>query len=272
MNEIQLNNSLNFLKEHFGELKPQVGIILGSGLDAVAEKIEVKKRISYGEIPDFPQSTVVGHKGEFILGDFGGKTVLAMRGRFHFYEGYSMDKVVAPVRIMALMGIELLMVSNACGGVNPDFEIGDIMVISDHINLFPTNPLMGPNNDKWGPRFPDMSQAYDHQIIRAAEIVAAEKNISMQKGVYAGLSGPCLETPAEYKYVRIIGADAVGMSTVPEVIAARHMGVKCFGMSVITDLGVEGRIVETTHADVVRAANASSAKMVEIFEGVIERL
>ncbi len=184
-----------------------------------------------------------------------------MRGRFHFYEGYSMDKVVAPVRIMALMGIELLMVSNACGGVNPDFEIGDVMIISDHINLFPTNPLMGPNNDKWGPRFPDMSQAYDHELIREAETVAAEKGISVQKGVYAGLSGPCLETPAEYKYVRIIGADAVGMSTVPEVIAARHMGVRCFGMSVITDLGVEGRIVETTHADVVAAAaNASHQK------------
>lgn len=272
MNENQLNNSLQFLKELFGEFKPQVGIILGSGLDAVAEKISVKKRVSYSEIPDFPQSTVVGHKGEFILGDFGGKTVLAMRGRFHFYEGYSMAKVVAPVRIMALMGVELLMVSNACGGVNPDFEIGDMMIIKDHINLFPTNPLMGPNNDKWGPRFPDMSQAYDHALIREAEIVASEKNISLKKGVYAGLSGPCLETPAEYKYVRILGADAVGMSTVPEVIAARHMGVRCFGMSVITDLGVEGKIVETTHEDVVRAASASSSKMMQIFEGVIEKL
>jgi purine-nucleoside phosphorylase len=272
MNEMQLNNSLEFLKQKFDGHLPEVGIILGSGLDAVAEKISVKKRVSYQDIPDFPQSTVVGHKGEFILGDFGGKTVLAMRGRFHFYEGYSMDKVVAPVRIMALMGVKLMMVSNACGGVNPDFEIGDVMIISDHINLFPTNPLIGPNNDKWGPRFPDMSQAYDHALIREAELIAAEKNIPIRKGVYAGLSGPCLETPAEYKYVRIIGADAVGMSTVPEVIAARHMGVRCFGMSVITDLGVEGKIVETTHEDVVRAANASSSKMMQIFEGVIEKL
>lgn len=272
MNETQLTNSLDFLKKHFEGINPQVGIILGSGLDSVAEKISIKKRVSYSEIPDFPQSTVVGHKGEFILGDLGGKTVLAMRGRFHFYEGYSMDKVVAPVRIMALMGIELLMVSNACGGVNPDFEIGDVMIISDHINLFPTNPLMGPNNDKWGPRFPDMSQAYDWDLIKMAETIADSKGIAVQKGVYAGLSGPCLETPAEYKYVRILGADAVGMSTVPEVIAARHMGVRCFGMSVITDLGVEGRIVETTHEDVVKAANASSSIMVEIFEGVIEKL
>lgn len=272
MNETQLNKSLDFLKNRFEGSRPEVGIILGSGLDAVADKIVVRKRIGYTEIPDFPQSTVTGHKGEFILGDFGGKTVLAMRGRFHFYEGYTMDKVVAPVRIMAKMGIELLMVSNACGGVNPDFEIGDLMLISDHINLFPTNPLMGPNNDSWGPRFPDMSQTYDQELIKLAEGIAETKGIPLQKGVYAGLSGPCLETPAEYKYIRIIGADAVGMSTVPEVIAAHHMGIKCFGMSVITDLGVEGKIVKTTHEDVVRAAHASSSKMVEIFEGVIEKL
>lgn len=272
MNETQLDDSLSFLKEKFDGYSPEVGIILGSGLDAVAEKIAVKKKVSYKEIPEFPQSTVAGHKGEFILGEFGGKMVLAMRGRFHFYEGYSMDQVVAPVRIMAKMGINLMMVSNACGGVNPAFEIGDIMIIRDHINLFPTNPLMGPNNDEWGPRFPDMSQAYDHKLIREAELIAAEKNIPIQKGVYAGLSGPCLETPSEYNYVRIIGADAVGMSTVPEVIAARHMGVRCFGMSVITDLGVEGKIVKTTHEDVVRAANASSSKMMQIFEGVIEKL
>jgi purine-nucleoside phosphorylase len=272
MNEANLKKSFDFLNGHFENYKPTVGIILGSGLDAVSEKIEVIKRVSYKEIPDFPQSTVEGHKGEFILGEFGGKIVLAMRGRFHFYEGYSMTEVVAPVRIMALMGIELLMVSNACGGVNPDFEIGDIMIISDHLNLFPTNPLIGPNNDKWGPRFPDMSQAYDHELVKMAETIAVSRGINLKKGVYAGLTGPCLETPAEYKYVRILGADAVGMSTVPEVIAARHMGVRCFGASVITDLGVEGKIVETTHADVVRAANASSSKRVEIFEGVIEKL
>jgi len=272
MNENQINKSAAFLQHKFGSEKPEIGIILGSGLDAVASKIEVKTRINYAEIPDFPESTVKGHKGELILGDFGGKVVLALRGRFHFYEGYTMDQVVAPVRIMALLGIELLMVSNACGGVNPQFEIGDIMLISDHINLFPTNPLIGKNNEKWGTRFPDMSEAYDKSLLASAEAVAAEKGISIKKGVYAGLSGPCLETPAEYKYVRILGADAVGMSTVPEVIAARHMSVPCFGMSVITDLGVEGKIVETTHEDVVKAANASSSKMLEIIEGVIEQL
>ena len=272
MNESQVNESVKFLEGIFGSTKPEVGIILGSGLDAVASEIRVEKRISYSEIPNFPQSTVKGHKGELILGQFGGKVVLAMRGRFHFYEGYTMGQVVAPVRVMALLGIKLLMVSNACGGVNPDFEIGDIMLISDHINLFPTNPLMGPNNDTWGTRFPDMSEAYDKSILASAEAIAKDKRISLQKGIYAGLTGPCLETPAEYKYVRILGADAVGMSTVPEVIAARHMSVSCFGISVITDLGVEGRIVETTHEDVVQAANASSSKMLEIFEGVIENL
>jgi purine-nucleoside phosphorylase len=272
MNEVQINSSLKLLEEHFEGVTPKVGIILGSGLDSVAAQIEVKKRIAYSEIPNFPQSTVHGHKGEFILGDFGGKTVLAMRGRFHYYEGYGMDQVVAPVRIMALLGIELLMVSNACGGVNPDYAIGDLMIIRDHINLFPTNPLIGPNNEKWGTRFPDMSEAYNKQIIVIAEDVAKNKSIRVQKGVYAGLSGPCLETPAEYNYVRVIGADAVGMSTVPEVIAARHMGVNCFGMSVITDLGVAGKIVETTHQDVVDAANQASPKMLQIFEGVIEKL
>ena len=266
-----LDRPLEYLKSQLTDT-PEFGIILGSGLDAISERIDAEKRIPYSSIPDFPQSTVKGHKGELIVGKLAGKNVLAMRGRFHFYEGYSMEKVVAPVRIMALLGSKYLMVSNACGGVNPDFQIGDVMIIRDHINLFPTNPLMGPNNEDWGTRFPDMSQAYDKEAIRYAEEAASANNIPVQKGVYAGLSGPCLETPAEYKYVRIIGADAVGMSTVPEVIAARHMGVKCFGMSVITDLGVEGKIVETTHEDVIRAANAASEKMVEIFQGVIERL
>jgi len=263
--------ALEYLKSAIGQ-NPKVGIIMGSGLDSMAEKIEIEKSISYSSIPDFPHSTVKGHKGELIVGTLGGKRVVAMRGRFHYYEGYSMDEVVMPVRIMALLGIDYLLVSNACGGVNPDFSIGDLMIITDHISLFPTNPLIGPNNEDWGTRFPDMSQTYDKMAIRYAEETAAKKGFTVQSGVYAGLTGPCLETPAEYKYIRTIGADAVGMSTVPEVIAARHMGVNCFGMSVITDLGVEGKIVETTHEDVIRAADAASPKMVEIFEGVIERL
>jgi purine-nucleoside phosphorylase len=267
----KLEKPLAFLKTELPEV-PEVGLILGSGLDAISDRIETLKRIPYSDIPDFPQSTVEGHKGELVLGKLGGKTILAMRGRFHYYEGYSMNEIVAPVRIMALMGATHLLASNACGGVNPDFSIGDLMVITDHINLFPDNPLIGPNVDAWGTRFPDMSQTYDPLAILYAEEVAAELNINIRKGVYAGLSGPCLETPAEYNYVRVIGADAVGMSTVPEVIAAHHMGMKCFGMSVITDLGVQGKIVKTTHEDVIREAAAASGKMVELFEGVIAKL
>lgn len=268
---LNLDNALAFVKSKM-PFVPDAGIILGSGLGSLGEEIDIDTEISYSDIPDFPRSTVEGHKGTLAFGRFGGKKVVAMRGRFHYYEGYTMDQVVAPVRIMGLIGVKRLMVSNACGGVNPDFEIGDLMVISDHINLFPTNPLMGPNNDDWGPRFPDMSKAYSKKLIALAEKTAAAQGTRLRKGVYAGLSGPCLETPAEYKYVRVIGADAVGMSTVPEVIAANHMGMECFGMSVITDLGVEGRIVETTHEDVVRAAGEASKKMVPLFRGIIEQL
>lgn len=266
-----LNPALEYIQNHM-PFTPEVGIILGSGLGSLADDIEVALEIPYGDIPEFPQSTVAGHAGTFIFGTFGGKKVLAMRGRFHYYEGYTMDQVVAPVRIMALIGVEVLMVSNACGGVHPDFEIGDLMLLTDHINLFPTNPLMGPNKDEWGPRFPDMSETYHKDLIAVARKVADAQGLQLREGVYAGLSGPCLETPAEYKYVRTIGADAVGMSTVPEVIAAHHMGMKCFGMSVITDLGVEGKIVKTTHEDVVKAANAAAQNMVPLFRGIIESL
>ncbi len=268
---LNLDKALAFVKSKM-PFVPDVGIILGSGLGSLGEEIDIDTEIAYSDIPDFPRSTVEGHKGTLAFGRFGGKKVVAMRGRFHYYEGYTMDQVVSPVRIMALIGVKRLMVSNACGGVNPDFEIGDLMIISDHINLFPTNPLMGPNNNAWGPRFPDMSKAYSKEMITLAEKTGAAQGTLLRKGVYAGLSGPCLETPAEYKYVRIIGADAVGMSTVPEVIAANHMGMECFGMSVITDLGVEGKIVETTHEDVVRAASEASKKMVPLFRGIIEAL
>ncbi len=262
---------MEFLKAKLSQT-PEIGIILGSGLGSLVEHIDIETEIPYTEIPGFPQSTVPGHEGVLIEGQFGGKRVLAFGGRFHFYEGYTMEQVVLPVRIMALLGAKTMVVSNACGGVNPDFEIGDLMVITDHINLFPNNPLMGPNNDRWGTRFPDMSQAYHPGLIAVAEAVAKQKSIPIRKGIYAGLSGPCLETPAEYKYIRIIGADAVGMSTVPEVIAANHMGLQSFGVSVITDLGVEGKIVKTTHEDVVKAANKASAKLIEILKGMIEAL
>lgn len=267
--QTDLNEILKHLKENL-PYTPEVAIILGSGLGELADEIEIEKSIAYSDIPGFPTSTVSGHKGELILGKLGGKKVMAYRGRFHFYEGYTMDQVVIPVRVAALLGAKYLIVSNACGGVNPEQEIGDIMFIRDHINLFPTNPLMGPNKDEWGTRFPDMSKAYSPALLEKGIKAARELNTNVLTGVYAGLTGPCLETPAEYNYVRIIGADAVGMSTVPEVIAANHMGLECFGVSVITDLGVEGKIVETTHEDVVKAAQATSKKLLPVIKRLIE--
>ena len=262
-----IKQTADHLKEKTN-FEPQIGIILGTGLGGLVNEINIAHAISYEDIPNFPVSTVDGHKGQLIFGDLGGKRVVAMQGRFHFYEGYSMNELVFPVRVMKFLGIEKLMVSNASGGVNPDFEIGDIMLISDHINLFPTNPLMGPNMNELGPRFPDMSQAYSKDILKTAEEVAKVLDIYVVKGIYAGLSGPTLETPAEYQYVRNVGADAVGMSTVPEVIAARHMGIPCFGVSVITDLGVPGKIVEVTHEDVQKVA----AKAELILTKMVKRL
>lgn len=266
-----IQQTADFIKEKTN-FSPEIGIILGTGLGGLVNEIDTVQAIPYEEIPNFPVSTVEGHKGQLIFGQLGGKKVVAMQGRFHFYEGYSMNELVFPVRVMKFLGIEKLMVSNASGGVNPSFEIGDIMLISDHINLFPTNPLMGPNLDELGPRFPDMSQAYSKDILEEAENVAAEMNIQVVKGIYAGLSGPTLETPAEYMYVRNIGADAVGMSTVPEVIAARHMGIPCFGVSVITDLGVPGKIVEVTHEDVQKVASKAELILTKMVKQLFERL
>ena len=266
-----INHTADFLREKTN-FNPEIGIILGTGLGGLVNEIDTIQAISYEEIPNFPVSTVEGHRGQLIFGKLGGKNVVAMQGRFHFYEGYTMNELVFPVRVMKFLGIEKLMVSNASGGVNPSFKIGDIMFISDHINLFPTNPLIGPNINELGPRFPDMSQAYSKDILREAEKVAAEMNIPVVKGVYAGLSGPTLETPAEYMYVRNIGADAVGMSTVPEVIAARHMGIPCFGVSVITDLGVPGKIVEVTHEDVQKVASKAEVILTKLVKQLFERL
>lgn len=267
----KIRSTAEFIKSKVS-IRPDFGIILGTGLGGLVKEIDISLTLPYETIPDFPVSTVEGHSGKLIFGSLGGKNVVAMQGRFHYYEGYTMSQVVFPVRVMKFLGIKRLFVSNASGGVNPDFEIGDLMIINDHINLFPTNPLMGRNEKELGARFPDMSEAYDKSTIEKAKSIASENNINVREGVYVGLSGPCLETPAEYRYARIIGGDAVGMSTVPEVIAARHMGIPCFAISIITDLGVPGKIVKVTHEDVQQVAEKSEPKMTFIIKELVKQL
>jgi purine-nucleoside phosphorylase len=253
-------------------IQPSIGIILGTGLGGLVKEITIIDEIPYAEIPHFPVSTVESHSGKLIFGELGGKKVMAMQGRFHFYEGYTMQQVTFPVRVMKLMGIERLFVSNASGGVNPSFEVGEIMIQNDHINLFPSHPLIGKNIDELGPRFPDMSEPYDHEMIALAQQIAQENNIRVAVGTYAGLTGPTLETPAEYGYVRAIGADAVGMSTVPEVIVARHMEIPCFAISIITDLGVPGKIQKVSVQDVIDVASRQEPKMTLIMRELIARI
>lgn len=260
-----------FLKSKIS-VSPKIGIILGSGLGGLVKEVEITEKISYADIPGFPVSTVEGHSGYLIFGRLAGKEVVVMQGRFHYYEGYSMDKVTFPVRVMKFLGVETLLVSNAAGGMNPAFEVGDLMLINDHINLQPVHPLTGKNDTRLGPRFPDMSQAYDRELSAAVERIAEEKGIKLQKGVYVGVQGPTFETPAEYKMFHILGGDAVGMSTVPEVIVARHMNMRCFAMSVITDLGVEGKIVEISHEDVVKAAHQAEKVMTGLFAELLRTL
>lgn len=250
-------------------LTPQCGIILGTGLGGLAKEIDVKHTLPYNSIPNFPVSTVEGHSGKLIFGILGGKNVVVMQGRFHFYEGYTMQQIAFPIRVMKELGIKNLFVSNAAGGMNPDFYVGELMIIRDHINFFGTNPLIGKNSVELGPRFPEMSEPYDKKMIAQALDITKKNNIKVETGVYAGLSGPCFETPAEYKMLRIIGADAVGMSTVPEVIAARHMGLPCFAMSIITDLGIENKILEVAHEDVIREAVIAEPKLTLIFKELI---
>lgn len=268
----RIQSTVKFLKDKTNGFTPEIGIILGTGLGGLVAEIKAEHVISYETIPDFPVSTVEGHSGKLIFGKLGGKNVIAMQGRFHYYEGYQLSEVTFPVRVMKYLGIARLFVSNASGGVNPEFEIGDLMVLTDHINLFPGNPLIGPNDKRFGPRFPDMSEAYDKSLIALSEKVASSQSVKIVKGVYAGLSGPTFETPAEYKYVRAIGGDAVGMSTVPEVIVARHMGIPCFAMSVITDLGVPGKIVEVTHEEVQQVASVAEKKMTKIIAQMVAEL
>jgi len=253
--------------------EPQVGIVLGSGLGKLAERIEDPLVISYREIPGFPVSTAIGHKGNFIVGTLGGKTVIAMQGRIHFYEGYPMEQVTLPIRVMQVLGIRQLFVSNAAGGTNLAFRVGDLMIIRDHINLLP-NPLIGPNLDEFGPRFPDMTRPYDPSLIRKAKEIAAQEGIQLQEGVYVACSGPCYETPAEYRYFRSIGADAVGMSTTSEVIVARHSGIPVFGMSVITDVAhaTDDEDYVTDGDEIVKAADAAADKMTLIFTKLIASL
>lgn len=267
----QIKSTAAYIKSKIS-FTPEVGIILGTGLGGLVKEINIKHTIPYEEIPNFPVSTVEGHSGKLIFGELGGKNVVAMQGRFHYYEGYTLQQVTFPVRVMKLIGIKFLFVSNASGGVNPNFEIGDLMIQTDHINFFPSNPLIGKNIKELGPRFPDMSEAYDKTIIAKAKKVAATNNIKVQEGVYLGLSGPTFETPAEYNMVRILGADAVGMSTVPEVIVARHMDIPCFAMSIITDLGVPGKIVEVTHEEVQEVAAHAEKKMTLIMKELMTEL
>ncbi len=252
--------------------QPKVGIVLGTGLGNLATKITDRVEFPYETIPNFPVSTVQGHSGKLILGKLGGVDILAMQGRFHYYEGYDMKTVTFPIRVMHQLGIQTLFVSNASGGVNPDYEIGELMIIRDHINLFPENPLRGSNYDELGPRFPDMHEAYDHTLIAKAMQIAEQHNIRVKQGVYVGTTGPTFETPAEYKYFHIIGGDAVGMSTVPEVIVANHMGMRVFGMSIITDLGVEGKIVEVSHEEVQEIGNAKQPLMTLIMTELIKQV
>ena len=249
---------------------PGTAIILGTGLGSLVNEITDKYEIEYKDIPNFPLSTVEGHSGKLIFGKLGNKEIMAMQGRFHFYEGYSMKEVTFPVRVMRELGIKTLFVSNAAGGMNPDFIIGDLMIINDHINFFPEHPLRG-KNIPYGDRFPDMSAAYDKSLIAMAKEIAAEKGIRIVEGVYLGTQGPTFETPAEYRMFHRMGGDAVGMSTVPEVIVARHCGIRVFGISVITDLGVEGIVVECSHEEVQKAADEAQPKMTTIFREIINR-
>ena len=249
---------------------PTTAIVLGTGLGQLASEITDKTEYPYSEIPNFPVSTVEGHSGKLIFGKLGGVDILAMQGRFHFYEGYSMKEVTFPVRVMYELGIKTLFVSNASGGMNEHFHVGDLMIITDHINFFPEHPLRGKNLPT-GPRFPDMHEPYDQQLIKLATTIANEKKIRVRYGVYVGVQGPTFETPAEYKMYRILGGDAVGMSTVPEVIVARHCGIRVFGVSVITDLGGFDVPVEVSHEEVQDAANKAQPLMTEIMREMIVR-
>jgi purine-nucleoside phosphorylase len=253
-------------------MSPRVGIVLGSGLGGLVERVLAEASIGYGGIPNFPKSTVEGHAGQLIFGKLGGKEVVMMAGRFHYYEGYGMEEVTFPIRVMKALGVDTLIVSNAAGGMNPDYKVGDIVMIRDHVNVFPEHPLRGRNDERLGARFPDMSEPYSLAMIEKATAVAKEAGIEVKTGVYAGVQGPTFETRAEYEWFRRIGADLVGMSTVPEVIVAVHGGMRVFGASIVTDIGIREEMNAITHEEVLAAAAAAAPKLAELVEGLVRKI
>lgn len=268
----EIREAVNFIKQNYSH-KPAVGIVLGSGMGSFTDEIRIEKEISYSDIPHFPTSTVEGHKGKLVFGELGGKKVVAMAGRFHFYEGYTAEQVVFPIRVMKFLGIETLLLSNAAGGVNPAFKVGDLMIITDHISQLTPNPLIGKNHKELGTRFPDMSEPYKKQLVQKAKAIAAQKNIPVKQGVYAAVTGPTFETPAEYRMISAMGGDVVGMSTVQETIAAVHMGMPVFAMSVVTDVGIrpEGE-PPITHEEVLQAAKKAEPEFKALFCELIAQL
>ena len=267
----KINQTADYLRSKVADM-PEIAIILGTGLGSLVDHITDKLYISYKEIPNFPVSTVEGHSGNLIFGMLGGKRVMAMQGRFHYYEGYDMKQVTFPVRVMQVLGVRTLLVSNAAGGMNKEFKVGDVMVITDHINLFPENPLRGKNYEEWGPRFPAMTEAYSKKLVAIADKIGEEQGLRLMHGVYVGTPGPTFETPAEYEYFRVIGGDAVGMSTVPEVIVANHGGMTVFGLSVITDLGGKDITDVPSHEEVQLAAVKAQPTVVALMKTLVERL
>jgi purine-nucleoside phosphorylase len=262
-----INEAVSCIRDQINGI-PGIAIILGSGLGGIVDHVRVERTVDYGNIPHFPVSTVEGHEGKLISGTIGNKQVLIMNGRFHYYEGYTMEEVIFPVRVMKFLGIEKLVVSNAAGGMNPEFNIGDIMLINDHINNMP-NPLIGKHDPAFGERFPDMSETYDKEMMGQLKSHAKEMGVNLREGCYVGVTGPTLETPREYEYLRVIGGDAVGMSTVPEVIAAHQMGIRVLAVSVITDLGVPGKIQKLTHHDVLKAAGEATPRLTSLIVKLI---
>ena len=267
----QLDEAVAHIKKEI-DFKPQIGIILGTGLGSLVDGIEMEGTVGYDTIPHFPVSTVESHAGELLFGNLKGKPVVCMRGRFHYYEGYTFQQIAFPIRVMKKLGMETLIVSNAAGGMNPNFKAGDIMLIKDHINFFPGNPLIGPNDDSWGDRFPDMYEVYNKKYQQLAKDVALEQNLRLQEGVYVGLTGPCLETAAEYRMLRGFGADAVGMSTVPEVIAAHHQHNKILGFTIVTDMGLPDNMHPCSLEDVISTASKTEPKLRDLIAGCVERM
>ncbi|WP_134698889.1 purine-nucleoside phosphorylase [Ammoniphilus sp. YIM 78166] len=267
----QIQETKQYIQNQLKQV-PQIGLILGSGLGVLADQIEEPTVIPYNQIPHFPASTVEGHKGQLVIGELRGKMVVAMQGRFHYYEGYSLDTVTFPVRVMAAIGVKSILVTNAAGGVNTNFAPGDLMLIQDHLNMTGRNPLIGPNDAQLGVRFPDMSEAYSRELIQVAEQVASQQGIPIQKGIYAGLTGPSYETPAEIRMLRALGADAVGMSTVPEVIVARHSGMKVLGISCISNMAAGILPQPLSHEEVMETAESAKEKFLGLVQGIIEKL